>query len=143
MFPGRWELRLEKDNLGCALGVWPADLDLRYLPAIDPVVERDPEASPGRPVASYLKTRSVTLLGAELCLMAVQAMPATKAASRGDILWVDSGSPRACALGKEYLSVTLPPEGAPFCSSCTVCVLGGPGLETDGCSKNGSCPQCE
>lgn len=66
---------------------------------------------------------------------------ATKATSRGDILWADSGCPRGCALGKEYLSVTLPPEGAPFCSSCTACVLGGLGLETGGCSENGSCPQ--
>lgn len=143
MLPGRCELRSEKNYLGCALGMWAADLDLRYLPIIDPVVEGDPGASPGRPEASYLKTGSVTLLGTELCLMAVQAAPATKETSRRNILWVNSGSPRACALGKEYLSVTFPAEGAPFCSSCTVCVLGGPGLETDGCSKNGSCPQCQ
>lgn len=48
------------------MGVWAADLHLRYLPITDPVVERDPGASPGWPVGTYLRTGSVTLLGAEL-----------------------------------------------------------------------------
>ena len=73
-------------------------MDPGYLPIVDPVVERGPGAGLRQPISSYLQTRSAALLGAGLCLMAAQAIPGTKATSRGCILLVNSNSPKAYAL---------------------------------------------
>lgn len=76
------------------------DLELRYLPTIDPVVGRDPGAGSRQPIAFYLKTRSAAQLDAELSLVVVPAAPGIKVASRGNILLVNSSSAKAYAQGR-------------------------------------------
>ena len=75
-----------------------ADLDPRYLPTVDPVLEGNPGIGLRQPISSYLQTKGASLLGGGLHFMASQVVPGTRATSRRGILSVNSNSPKAYAL---------------------------------------------
>ena len=75
-----------------------ADLDPRYLPTVDPVLEGNPGTGLRQPVSSYLQTKGASLLGGGLHFMASRVVPGTRATSRRGILSVNSNSPKAYAL---------------------------------------------
>lgn len=75
-----------------------ADLDPRYLPTVDPVLEGNPGTGLRQPISSYLQTKGASLLGGGLHFMASQVVPGTRATSRRGILSVNSNSPKAYAL---------------------------------------------
>lgn len=110
-------------------------MDLGYLPIVDPVVERGPGAGLGQSISSYLQTRSATLLGAGLRLMAAQAIPGTKQPAEGASYWEIPTPPRPMPCNSSSQRKHF------FGNSCIICALGGPGLQRNDCIRLAHVPQ--